>query len=168
MGKLKVGDFMNKNLMVGIVVVIVLIGAGWFLLKDRMMPSDTQTQTSEELTVPSDSSLTASSVPGAVVESTGSSAMEGDAKEFTVSASNFKFDMPEIKVKKGDNVKITFKNTQGFHDFVIDEYNVKAKQAQGPSEEALTFVADKVGEFAFYCSVGQHRSMGMEGKLVVE
>lgn len=159
---------MNKNLIIGIVGVVVLIGAGWFLLKDRMMPSATQTQTSEQSTIPSDSSPTASSAPSAVAESTGSSAMEGAVKEFTVSASNFKFDASEIKVKKGDNVKITFKNTQGFHDFVIDEFNIKAKQAQGPSEETLTFVTDKVGEFAFYCSVGQHRANGMEGKLVVE
>jgi plastocyanin len=29
-------------------------------------------------------------------------------------------------------------------------------------------VADKKGTFEYYCSVGQHRALGMKGKLVVE
>ena len=96
------------------------------------------------------------------------SAVQGTAKEFTVTGSNFKFDVPEIRVKEGDTVKITFKNAGGFHDFVIDEFNVAAKQQNGPSEETLTFVASKAGTYEYYCSVGQHRAMGMKGNLVVE
>ena len=45
-------------------------------------------------------------------------------KEFTVSGQNFSFEPSSITVKKGDKVKITFKNTQGFHDFRIDELGV--------------------------------------------
>jgi plastocyanin len=157
---------MNRNLVIGIVVVIVLIGAGWFLLKDQMMPSTTQTETTDQMTVPSDSSMMQAS-PEGMMEST-DSAMSGAAKEFTVTGSNFKFDMSEIKVKAGDTVKITFKNAGGFHDFVIDEFNVAAKQQNGPVEETVTFVADKAGTYEYYCSVGQHRAMGMKGNLIVE
>jgi len=32
----------------------------------------------------------------------------------------------------------------------------------------VTFVADKAGEYEFYCSVGQHRANGMVGKLIVK
>lgn len=155
---------MNRNLIIGIVVVLVLAGAGWFLLKDQLMPSGTQTEVLEQTVIPSPE-LTLPS-PEGMTESTGSSTES--LKEFTVTGSNFKFDMSEIRVKEGDSVKITFKNAGGIHDFTIDEFNVKTKTATGPTEETVTFVADKAGEYDFYCSVGQHRANGMEGKFIVE
>jgi plastocyanin len=89
-------------------------------------------------------------------------------KEFTVTGNNFSFSPNVITVKKGDKVKITFNNTQGFHDFKIDEYGVATKQAQSPDTEVLEFIADKTGAFQYYCSVGSHRKMGMWGTLKVE
>ena len=76
--------------------------------------------------------------------------------------------MEALTLKKGDRVKITFKNSQGFHDFVIDEYSLASKKTQSPTEEVLEFTADKVGSFEYYCSVGSHRQMGMKGTLIVE
>ena len=95
-------------------------------------------------------------------------AAEGTVKEFTVTGSNFKFDPAEIKVAKGDKVKVTFKSAGMMHDFVIDEFNVKTKQLKADEEETVEFTADKAGTFEYYCSVGKHRQMGMVGKLVVE
>lgn len=88
--------------------------------------------------------------------------------DFTIVGGNYKFDVKEIKVKKGDMVKIIFKNEEGMHDFVLDEFNAKTNVLKEGEEETLTFVADKSGTFEYYCSVGQHRKMGMVGKLVVE
>jgi plastocyanin len=88
-------------------------------------------------------------------------------KEFTISGQNFSFTPNLITVKKGDKVKITFQNTAGFHDFVIDEYGASTKQTQAPTTEVLEFTADKLGSFEYYCSVGSHRSMGMFGTLTV-
>ena len=88
-------------------------------------------------------------------------------KEFTVAGQNFSFTPSSITVKKGDRVKITFKNTSGFHDFKIDEFGAATKQAQAPYEEVLEFTADKVGSFEYYCSVGTHRAVGMKGTLKV-
>jgi plastocyanin len=42
-----------------------------------------------------------------------------EVKEFVITGKNFSFDPAIISVKKGDKVKIVFKNTQGFHDFVV-------------------------------------------------
>lgn len=151
---------MNKNLIIGVVIVLVLLAGGWYLMKDKMAPD-------EDAMTPSENTMMESSSPEAMMEST-DSAMQGTTKEFTVTGSNFKFDMSEIKVKKGDTVKVNFKNESGFHDFVIDEFNVKTKQANGPSEETVTFVADKAGTYEFYCSVGKHREMGMKGNFIVE
>jgi plastocyanin len=95
-------------------------------------------------------------------------ATKNTTQEFTVNGSNFKFDPQEIIVKKGDTVKVTFKNTGGMHDFVIDEFNVKTKKLATGEQESVQFVADKTGSFEYYCSVGQHRTMGMWGTLKVE
>ena len=81
---------------------------------------------------------------------------------------NFSFTPSSVVVKKGDRVKITFKNNQGFHDFKIDAYGVATKQFNSPGEEVLEFIADKTGVFEYYCSVGSHRAMGMKGVLKVE
>ena len=89
-------------------------------------------------------------------------------KEFTISGKNFSFTPSMITVKKGDRVKITFENSSGFHDFVVDGYGVATKQTQSPTTEVIEFTADKAGSFEYYCSVGTHRSMGMKGTLVVE
>jgi nitrite reductase (NO-forming) len=92
-----------------------------------------------------------------------------DANRVTINVDggNFKFSPNKIEVKKGDTVEIVFKNTEGFHDFVIDEFNAKTSQIQAGKTETVTFVADKTGSFEYYCSVGTHRQMGMKGTLVV-
>lgn len=87
---------------------------------------------------------------------------------FTITASNYSFDPKQLKVKKGDTVILTFKNSEGFHDFKIDEFEVATNQIGVEEEEEVEFVADKVGTFEYYCSVGKHRQMGMVGKLIVE
>lgn len=89
-------------------------------------------------------------------------------KEFTVIGKNFSFTPSAITVKKGDKVKITFENSAGFHDFVIDGYGVATKQTKSPTIEVVEFTADKIGSFEYYCSVGSHRAMGMKGILKVE
>jgi plastocyanin len=95
-------------------------------------------------------------------------ATQGEVKSFTVEGSNFKFNPSEIRVKEGDTVKITFKNTGGFHDWVVDQFGAATKQANAPAEETIQFVANKKGTFEYYCSVGTHRQMGMKGNLIVE
>ena len=89
-------------------------------------------------------------------------------KEFTISGKNFSFTPSTITVKKGDKVKITFENSAGFHDFVIDEFGAATKQTNAPTIEVLEFTADKAGSFEYYCSVGSHRAMGMKGTLIVQ
>ena len=90
------------------------------------------------------------------------------AKEFTIRGGMFWFDPKNITVQKGDTVKIIFTNTEGTHDLVIDEFNVATKKTNAGESDTVQFVADKMGTFEYYCSVGNHRQMGMVGKLVVE
>lgn len=89
-------------------------------------------------------------------------------KRFKITASNFTYDLKEISVKKGDTVLIDFVNGEGFHDWRLDEFNAKTKVIKTNETDTIEFVADKVGTFEYYCSVGAHRAVGMKGKFVVE
>lgn len=96
-------------------------------------------------------------------------AVMGETKTFTVTADNFAYDVKEMRVKKGDKVRVVFKNAEGFHDWMIDEFaGAKTAKHQAGGEETVEFIADKTGTFEYYCSVGSHRAMGMKGNLIVE
>ena len=98
---------------------------------------------------------------------------EVDTKIFVLEGVNYAFfmdgeEMPELKVDKGDTVRIEFTSSQGFHDFVIDEFNVATERVSDGGSTFVEFVADTEGIFEYYCSVGQHRANGMKGNLIVE
>lgn len=151
---------MNKTVTIVVVLAVLAVAGGALYMNS----AKTNPQPTNENTVMQAEPTTA--VAQGEPSTTGA-AMEG-VKEFTVTGSNFSFDPKEIKVKKGDTVKVTFKNADGMHDFVIDELNVKTKQIKGGEEETVEFVADQAGTFEYYCSVGQHRQNGMVGKLIVQ
>lgn len=147
----------NKMLVIGVVLVVVLVAAVVYLTRGSTeAPSSTKAQ---PVATPVEQKEEATS--DAMME-------KGAVKEFSVTGSPFKMVPDSLTVKKGDTVKITFKNTQGIHDFTLDEFDVKTKQLQAGEEEVVQFVADKVGTYEFYCSVGNHRAQGMEGTLTVE
>ena len=92
----------------------------------------------------------------------------GKIVEVTVEGSNYKFIPNVINTKKGDTVILIFKSTGAIHNLVIDEFGVETNKIGDGEEEEMEFVADKAGTFEFYCSVANHRAMGMTGKLTVE
>lgn len=93
---------------------------------------------------------------------------EGEMKMFDVHGKNFEFDVQEIRVKEGDTVMIHFASTDGFHDWVIDEFDAATERVTPGTPTTVTFVADTKGTYEYYCSVGNHRAQGMVGKLIVE
>ena len=94
-------------------------------------------------------------------------------KVIVITGENFKFiidgvDNPEIIVNEGDKIRIEFSSTSGFHDWVVDEFNVATEKVrENDGVTIVEFVADQKGEFEYYCSVGAHREQGMFGRLVV-
>jgi plastocyanin len=133
----------------GVVIALVVVALGIFLIASSGN---------------GDSNVTGNAVAGS----------ENSVKTFVIGGGNFKFYMdevenPELRVKQGDTVRVTFNNEEGFHDFVIDEFTgARTKQMQAGNSETIEFVADKAGSFEYYCSVGKHREMGMFGKFIVE
>ena len=93
------------------------------------------------------------------------------AKEFTTTAyydeTGVWFSLKEMRVKKGDLVRVHATNTKGMHDFVIDEFGIK-KELPMNEEVTFEFTADTTGEFVFYCSKPGHRAKGQWGTLIVE
>ncbi|MBR9704194.1 hypothetical protein GOV12_02190 [Candidatus Pacearchaeota archaeon] len=97
---------------------------------------------------------------------------DSEVRTIVVSGENFKFmingqDNPDIIVKEGDIIKIEFTSTGGFHDFVIDELGAKTDKINTGDTTTIEFVASKKGTFNYYCSVGNHRGLGMEGNIIV-
>lgn len=156
---------MNKKGIFLLVAVIAVLGAAYFLWGNKTGDMDmTGAEQGEQFGTDMDgvdSSTTSSSDQSAA-------AVDENVKSFTVVGSNFSFSPTSLTVNKGDMVRITFKNDNGLHDFVLDEFNIKTAVINGGEEQVVEFVADKAGSFEYYCSVGQHRQMGMKGTLTVQ
>ena len=141
-----------------IVLVVILAGVAYFMMQKG---SNNTTPTEQMQGSPTATEQTTETQGDAMPQT------EGKRVTFQVDGSSFKFSPSTISVNEGDTVTIKFVNTGGLHDFVIDEFGVKTKQlANGVSEE-ITFVANKKGTFEYYCSVGNHRQMGMVGTFTV-
>lgn len=107
-------------------------------------------------------------IEGDGTTSTSTTAVQGSAKTFDITGKDYAFSTKEIKVKKGDKVTINFTSTDGFHDWVVDEFNARTTRVSTGGKTSVTFTADKTGTFEYYCSVGSHRAKGMKGNLIVE
>lgn len=89
-------------------------------------------------------------------------------KEFSMTAKQWSFDPPIITVKQGDRVRIKIKSTDVIHGFALNDFNIKVVLIPN-KEETVDFIADKKGEFTFFCSVicgESHKDM--TGKLIVK
>lgn len=153
------------------IVVIVALGVAYFAYRspeEAPLPLDTSGGKVSAPTVIGTSSPTSSAGDTGANTSTEGSVQAPSVKEFTVTGQNFSFSPASMTVKKGDTVKITFKNSGGMHDWKIDEFSAGTKVLQVGQQETIQFVADKAGTFEYYCSVGQHRAMGMKGSLIVQ
>ena len=150
---------MNKLILI-IVIIVIVIGGVMFVQSQQKSPA---TQQSTNTTQPTTSNAEPTTgTQGASME------RSGQVKEFTVSAKNYSFTPNTMTVNKGDKVRITVTNTGGTHDLALDEFNVKTKMLNDGDSDTVEFTADKTGTFEFYCSVGNHRAMGMKGTLTVQ
>jgi plastocyanin len=160
----------NRLIVIVAIVLVVIAGSAYFLTKNSSttLPAATPTPTQAMMDMTETPSASPSESMQMTPEATGAMKESGNVKEVTVTGANFKFTPSTITVKKGDTVRVTFKSSGGFHDFVIDEYDVQTKMVDTGLSDTVEFVADKAGTFEYYCSVGNHRQMGMVGKLIVQ
>ena len=76
---------------------------------------------------------------------------------------------PTLTVHEGETVQVTLINGEGAeHDIVVDQYAARTQHVVGKgASSAMSFVADKTGEFWYFCSLPGHRQAGMEGRIQV-
>ncbi len=88
------------------------------------------------------------------------------ARERTINmvSGNFFFSPNNMKLVKGEKVKINFQNT-GIHTFTIDELGVNVRLT-GRSGQ-VEFTPNKAGKFRYYCAIPGHAEAGMIGGLEV-
>jgi plastocyanin len=145
---------MKNNLLISLIVLALIGGAVYFSLNK----SQTATTTPEATSV-SPTSAEASPTGEAIIE---------EVTEIVVKGKAFEFTPDTITVKKGQKTRIVFKNTGGMHDFNVDELGIKTKIVNTGEEDFSEFTPTEAGTYEFYCSVGNHRQMGMVGTLIIE
>lgn len=146
--------------MIAILGVLILVGIGGVLFFGNSQ------NTNQPATEPAQNTET--STESTTGDSVSEDSMESNLKEFTIESKGLSFTPNEIRVKAGDTVRVTFKNTVGTHDWTLDEFSAKTPLINAGEESTVEFVADQAGTYEFYCSVPGHREAGMKGTLIVE
>ena len=153
------------NMLIGLVILGVLAIGGFILLRSNSSgnvinnpnPVNTTTKSS------TDDTLAESNSPNETDED-----VAGETKTINIEAESYSFNPKEIRLKKGESIQIVMTAKDMMHDFNIDEFDVKLPVTAAGETNSVTFIADTIGEFEYYCSVGQHRQLGQVGTLVVE
>jgi cytochrome c oxidase subunit 2 len=87
--------------------------------------------------------------------------------QFTVVAHRYAFEPPRLEVHENDLVRITLRTADIPHSFVVDTLRIFKKATPG-HDVTFEFLADRTGEFPFYCSLTiEEGCRQMIGRLVV-
>lgn len=77
----------------------------------------------------------------------------------------------DLEVPAGANVTLTFYNDDANsvveHDWYADIDGAATPRIGSGESVTINFIAPEPGDYQFWCSVGNHRSSGMEGTLTV-
>ncbi len=155
----------NKNYLVWGGVVVVAFLLGYFLVQGQTKPPESMMK-KETLTV-------TTPVPTAMETGTMESGMmkkeTGVSRKIVVSGDEYSFSPSSIAIQAGETVKIIFKNTGKLpHNFTITELGIATKTISGGQQDSVIVTAEKGGTYNSFCSVGNHRVRGMEGKFTVK
>lgn len=144
--------------LIAVIVIVVLAGFGYMVMNSNK--SATTEMTAEPTVAPKGGeAMTDEAMTGEAM---------GEVRTIEVEGGSFYYKPNEIRVKKGEKVKIVLNSVSMMHDFVIDELDVRTPIIKSGETATVEFTADQVGTFEYYCSVGQHRAQGMVGTLIVE
>ncbi|OGY09132.1 MAG: hypothetical protein A2700_01160 [Candidatus Blackburnbacteria bacterium RIFCSPHIGHO2_01_FULL_44_64] len=90
-------------------------------------------------------------------------------EEVVVSGDEFSFSPSTINLKKGKTVRLTFKNVGKMaHNLAVPDLGISTAVIAGGKEVTVEVTPKLIGTFESYCSVGNHKTQGMVGKVVVQ
>lgn len=171
---------MNKSIIIWTIIIVIALGVGAWFYFGNSSTSNSQMNlpgagaamnnpTPENATATSPSpALQSTSTSQTTKNTTSTNQKATSQKDFTIIGQNYSLTPSTITVNKGDDVKITFKNTDGFHGLKIDEFGVTTGIIPAGGKATIEFIADKTGTFEYYCPVDSHKELGMKGTLTVK
>ena len=123
----------------------------------------------------SDDAAASSAAPSPSSSAAETSAPAGTAAQtqaggtIEVTSEDFSFAVPSEELAAGEYTIELTNGGSASHDLVVerDGEDVAATQVIGPDDSSSVTVQLEPGEYVFYCSVGNHRSMGMEVTVTV-
>ena len=138
---------MKKKLIAIIVVILIVILLGFFLFKS--FGETTRTTSEKQILGDEEVVLTRNTV------------------EIELIAKQWEFQPDTITVNKEDLVKISIKSIDVTHGIKLNDFNINEKLEPGKTVN-IEFIADKSGEFSFFCSIPCGSGHGsMKGILIV-
>ena len=147
----------NITIILVLIVIFVLVCVGYFTFLQKNLSTSLRDTVIKEVSTQE------------IIGPTLSLTQEEGFRQVIVEGKEFSFSPSSLYVSKGERIRLTFKNVgNSLHDFVIDELGVSTKKISAGESTTIDFVADKEGIFKFYCSIGNHRSLGMEGQIDVK
>jgi plastocyanin len=98
-----------------------------------------------------------------------SSAAPAEARTVTASEGEMYIDLSEDAFTPGSYTIEVVNEGKATHDLVVerDGEDVAATENIGPGESATLTVTLEEGDYVFYCSIGNHRAMGMATTVTV-
>jgi plastocyanin len=119
---------------------------------------------SEDAAAPSSSAPSSSEAPSSAPAPADPSAAETGVNKITAVEADFTISVDEDSLTAGSYEIEVVNEGSASHDLVVerDGEDLAATEILAPGESATLTVDLEAGEYIFYCSVGNHRGMGME------
>lgn len=155
----------SAKIIAAVIIGLIIIAGGWLLLRSQNKPAVNLNMNNDNVNI--DNGNENINTNNGNTNANNENGKSG-VVVFDLTAKPFEFSQKEIRLKKGDRVRINLAVTEGFHDWAVDEFNAKTRQMSAGESDSVEFTADKEGIFEYYCSVNNHRELGMVGRLIVE
>lgn len=166
---------MNQGI-IGIIIALLVILAGvvYWMNSSSGKQSLTSTSSVVNKVLPGAGTSTGNDGGGTSTTTSTSSSVGGATttvgavRTITITGRDYSFSPSTITVKRGDKVQLILTSAQGAHDIKIDALGVASKTVNTGESTSVEFTPTKAGTYEYYCSIGNHRAMGMKGTLTVE
>jgi plastocyanin len=120
----------------------------------------------------SGSSSTAATTTSSSAETSASAASGGsaEAEAITATEQDFSISLSEDHLKAGSYTITVVNNGSSTHDLAVEEDGTTKATSDkvSPGGKTTLTVDLDAGKYVFYCSVGNHRAMGMEKTVQVQ
>jgi plastocyanin len=109
-------------------------------------------------------SAAASSSADSSAAASSDSGSSSEAEALTATETNFKIKLDEDHVKAGSYTITVVNDGEATHDLAVEQNGTTMAKSDsiGPGDKTTLKVDLAPGQYVFYCSIGNHRAMGME------